>query len=631
MKIRKIIVALLITLTTSCAYQGANQGVGPVSVRVIAFNDFHGNLVSPGDFLGKASGGVDYLASYVNSLKLNHPYHVVVSAGDLTGASPFLSSAFHDEGTIETMNRLGLEYNALGNHEFDNDKNEILRKQNGGCFAGGVVGLDTCLGAASPNPVPVPNPFEGAKFKYLSANVLVKSTGKTLFPSYDIKHFVTETGNNIRIGFIGIALKDTPSMVTPASVADLAFLDEVETVNQLVPKLRSEGVETIVVLVHQGGKQGSTVPNSINDCSLKSGDVDDPLAVQPIRELVKGLDNAVDVVISGHTHTEYTCQLPNRLGRLIPVTQAGSYGHILTSIDLTIDPSTGDVINSGLQNHLVDRTNPDIVPDSTMATIVEAYNLNLAPIANKVVASLLASVPNAELPAKSPATGTTGEKPAGDLIADAMLSATAKHGLGDAQIALMITNGIRTDYANKVSPFTYPYELTYGDAFAVQPYSNYMVTMTLTARHIKDVLEMQFPGNSCATPSGINNQNKTRVLQPSRGFYFSWSASGANCNKIRDVILTTYDSTGNVASTDTIVRNGILASKKHYRVTVNNYMADGGDNFSVFKSGTDLIVGVKDIEATVDYLAQFITPNPNNPGYDPNAISLHKPRIDKLQ
>lgn len=618
------------TLALSCALALASTVAcaADVTVRVIAFNDFHGNLQSPGNFGGRPSGGADYLAGYVNNLKAGFPNNVVVAAGDLTGASPLLSGAFHDEGTIEVLNRAGLEFNAVGNHEFDNGRDEILRKQNGGCFPGGVIGQDTCLGASPLNPVPVPVPFEGAKFKYLSANVVDDSTGKTLFPAFAVKNFRTPQGI-IRMAFIGMTLKETPTIVTPAGVAGLSFNDEVQTVNALIPKLRARGIETIVVMVHQGGFQGSTGPNNINDCSLVSGGNPDPNALQPLRNIISGLDNAVDLVVSGHTHTGYTCELPNSAGRLIPVTQASSNGRLLTTIDLTIDSATGDVKNSIMNNGIVDRTNPVITANTEIESIVAAYNQNISPVANQVVATITAPVLNAELPAQSPATGTTGEKPAGDLIADASLASTSPSGFGGAQIAFTNSGGVRADY---VSPTNlYPYDLTFGNAFTVQPFGNSLVTMTLTAQQLKDALEMQFIGNGCSTPSGVNNQVQNRVLQPSNGFSFSWSASAAACQKIQDVTLTTYDSFGQILNVEQIVSAGIVLDvNKTYRVTVNSFLSTGGDSFTVFNLGTDRLGGAQDIDATVAYLAQFKTPNPNNSGYDPTAPGLHVPRVIKL-
>jgi 5'-nucleotidase len=611
------------------------------TVRLISFNDFHGNLQSPGNFniqpggsgtalISKSSGGIDYLAGYVNSLKSGYPNNAVVSAGDLTGASPLISGAFHDEGSVETMNRLGLEFNAVGNHEFDYGKTEIMRKQNGGCYPGGTIGQDTCMGAATVGtPVPVPYPFEGAKYKYLSANVVDTVSGKTLFPAYAIKSFKTSTGGSVRVGFIGMTLKDTPTIVTPSGVAGLNFKDEIQTVNALVPALRARGVESIVVLIHQGGFQGSTGPNYINDCSLSSGGAADAKAMQPLRSIIEGLDDAVDVVVSGHTHTGYTCMLPNSVGRSIPVTQAGNYGRVLTNIDLSIDNKTGDVTNASYHNTVVDRTNVAITPDATIKSIVDAYNTNISPVANQIVATITDKIANSELAAVSPAIGTTGEKPAGDLIADSMLTATSPTAFGGAQIAFTNNGGVRADYINKATPAIYPYNLTYADAFTVQPFGNNMVTMTITAQQLKDALEMQFPGSNCVTSSGVNAQIATRVMQPSNGFYFSWSAASANCAKIQDVKLTTYDNSGAILNIDQIVSAGAVVNpSKTYRVTVNSFMATGGDAFSVFNLGTNRIGGAQDIDASVAYLAQFKAPNAS---YDPFATNLHKPRVNKLQ
>jgi 5'-nucleotidase len=354
--------------------------------------------------------------------------------------------------------------------------------------------------------------------------------------------------------------------------------------------------------------------------------VADSNALQPLRGIVQGLDNAVDLVVSGHTHTGYTCRLPNRAGRLIPVTQGGNYGRVLTNIDLSIDNSSGDVTRSTFHNTVVDRTDPAITPDANIKAIVDAYNTNISPVANQVVAILSGPVLNSELAAVSPATGTTGEKPAGDLIADGMLASTSPTGFGGAQIAFTNSGGVRADYSPATVTPSSPFTLTYGNAFTVTPFGNNLVTMTLTAQQLKDVLEMQFPGSSCATPSGINNQAQTRVMQPSNGFHYTWSAGGANCAKIQDVYLDTYDNSGAIASTDQIVSAGSVISTNTYRVTVNSFMATGGDSFSVFNFGTNRLGGAQDIDATVAYLAQFKAPN----SYDPFASNLHKPRITKL-
>lgn len=553
------------------------------TVKIIAFNDFHGNLQSPGTFSGSPSGGVDVLATYVNNLKAQNPNNVVVSAGDLIGASPLISAFFHDEGSIETMNRLGLEFNAVGNHEFDEGRAELLRMQNGGCHP---TDSNSCQGTAVGTPVP----FEGAKFKFLAANVFDTATGKTLFVPYGIKSF-----GNLRVGFIGLTLKDTPSIVTPSGVAGLTFQDEADTVNALIPKLRARGVEAIVVLIHQGGFQASTAPNFINDCS---GALQDPIT-SPIKGVVSRLDDAVDLVISGHTHTGYNCLLPNKVGRNIPVTQASSFGRVLSDINLSIDTATGNVTAVAVNNIIVNRSAAGITPDATIAGIVNGYNNLVSPLANAVVGSITGPATNS--------ANAAGEMDAGDLIADAQWQATQPAQFGGAQLAFMNAGGVRNP---GFTATTYPHDVTYGETFTVQPFGNTLVTVTMTAQQIKDVLEQQF--------TGCNGQPAQRVLQASNGFSFSWSASAAACSKIVDVALN---------GVPLVTSGTVLNPSSTYRVTINNFLSTGGDNFTVFKSATNALGGPQDIDALIAYLANFKVPNAP---YNPSDATLNKPRVTRL-
>jgi 5'-nucleotidase len=589
---------------------GARSDVGKtIRVRVLAFNDFHGNLQSPGTFgvqaggpgtpiVNKPAGGIDYLAGYVAAQRAASPNHVVVSAGDVIGASPLISALFHDEPTIEAMNVLGLEFNAVGNHEFDEGKDELLRMQRGGCHP---TDPNTCQGALVGTPVP----FEGARFKFLSANVVDSATGHTVFPAFGVKSF-----KGHRVAFIGMTLEATPTIVTPSGVAGLEFKDEAETVNALVPRLRREGVKAVVVLVHQGGFQGvNSSPtgqpsnNFINDCKDA---LLDP-TTSPIKDIVSRLDDAVDLVISGHTHTGYSCRLPNKVGRMIPVTQASAFGRVLTAVDMTLDTARGDVVGIAIDNRTVDRTDPTITPDASIQGIVAGYSGLVSPLANAVIGSITADLPN-----------TGDEMPAGDLIADAQFAATQPPQFGGAQVAFMNRGGVRNPgfvYAQS-SGGEPPGDVTYGEAFTVQPFGNSLVTMTVTAQQLKDFLEQQFAG--CAIP-GEPAQTADRIVQVSNGFAFSWSASAAPCDKIKSVTL---------GGTPVVV-NGAVAvpSGTTFRITVNNFMSTGGDGFSVLTRGTDLLGGAQDIDALVAYLAAFKAPN--SP-YDPGAASLNKPRIVKL-
>jgi 5'-nucleotidase len=570
--------ALVAPLVVGLALAAGAAQAATTTVKVIALNDFHGNLQSPGIFSGVQSGGADVLATYVTNLKAQNPNNVVVSAGDLIGASPLISGLFHDEPTIEVMNRLGLDFNAVGNHEFDDGFVELKRMQAGGCHPtdpnscqGGLVGTNV--------------PFEGAKFKFLSANVFVTATGKTVFPAFGVK-----TVGGVRMGFIGLTFKDTPTVVTPAGVAGLEFRDEVQSINAAVKQLRGLGVQAIVVLIHQGGFQGPAPDNFINNC--KSDLVSD--ANSPIRAVVRGLDDAVDLVVSGHTHTGYNCRLPNRAGRLIPVTQASSFGRVLTDINLTIDTGTGDVVGSTVNNIIVDRTG--VTPHAQVASLVSSYDGLVSPLANAVLGTITAAVGSG--------ANAAGESPAGKLIADAQLAATAAPQFGGAVLALMNAGGVRSSgfiAGNSV----YPHDVTYGEAFTVQPFANVLVTMTLTGQQIKDVLEQQFA--SCM------GQSANRVMQVSSTLTYSYQFNNACGSRIVDATL-------NGAA---FVANGtVLDPTATYRVTVNNFMATGGDGFTVLTGGTNLLNGAFDLDALVAYLAGFKVPNaPYNPAAFPTRIT----------
>src|SRR5262245_21026984 len=353
-----------------------------VTLRVIGLNDFHGNLQSPGTFGENLNvppaqrptvGGAEFIAGHVAKLKLENPLSTVVGAGDFIGASPLISALFNDEPSVEVMNRIGLEFNSVGNHEFDKGSSELLRLQNGGCKADGTG----CRGAAVGTPVP----FEGARFRWLSANVISTATGRPLLPPYAIKSF-----GRWKIAFIGMTLKETPTIVTPSGVAGLEFRDEADTVNALIPELRDAGAHAIVVLVHQGGFQTGSL-SDINRC-------DGELAGSAIASIVSRLSDRVDAVVSGHTQAHYNCLLPNASGSAIPVTSASAFGRILTALDLTIDTHEKRVVAAQARNHLTAQNDPAVAPNAPVKAIVDGYNALVSPIANVVIGSITAALPN---------------------------------------------------------------------------------------------------------------------------------------------------------------------------------------------------------------------------------------------
>ena len=619
--------------------------------KIIGFNDYHGNLETPGTFgvntlvptaSRPAVGGAEYMAAYVARMKAANPLNVVVGAGDFIGASPLISALFFDEPAVETLNMIGVEFNAVGNHEFDKGKDELKRLQNGGCkTSNGVQDPNSCKGFGSA----APGVFDGARFKWLSANVIDNSTGRSLLPQYGIKVL-----NGVKVAFIGMTLKGTPGIVTPTGVAGLTFNDEAATVNALVPKLRAQGVEAIVVLVHQGGFQnqitgGGSQPitSDINGCTgdLKNADGTD----SDIRAIVKQLDNAVDLVISGHTHSAYNCSvntvdvkgsnlsnavttarptgIPNKIGRLIPVTSSSAFGRLLTEIDVTINPNTRDIVAVSPHNVLVDRTDTTIVADIAanpqVRDVVASYKAAVSPLANSVIATITAGM--------SESANTAGEMQAGDLIADAQLQATQPASLGGAQFAFMNAGGVRSPgfvVPTTTPPTTYPYNVTYGNAFTVQPFGNSLVTMTLTAQQIKDVLEQQF--------NGCNGQTAQRIMQISNSLSYTWDSTGTCGTRITQVAYTPTDLTVYpplvTGNTEYIVFGGVVQDpSKTYRVTVNNFMATGGDGFTTFIGGTGVQGGAQDIDALVAYLSGYKAPNAP---YDPSSAALAKPRITRL-
>jgi 5'-nucleotidase len=528
-------------------------------VQLLAINDFHGNLQPPSGSSGRIAvgpggatvnaGGVEYLATWIKSLRTTNPNTITVGAGDIIGASPLISGLFHDEPTIEAMNALGLDVTGVGNHEFDEGIDELLRMQFGNQLGGnGCHPVDGCQDGT---------PFGGSLFQYLAANVFYEGTQNTIFPPYEIHKI-----GNAKIAFIGLTLEGTPLIVTPAGVAGLEFRPEVPTINDLVAKLRNEqGVRAFVVLIHQGGFQNGPFPLGYQDsdrCDNFSGD---------IVPIVNGLSSQVDVVISAHTHQPYICRINGKL-----VTSASSFGRLITDIDLQISGQTKDVVSATAHNVIVTR---DVAPDPAETEIINKYNALSGPIANRVVGSQSADM--------TKTNNAAGESALGDVIADAQLASTSPTDFGGAVVAFMNPGGIRADLpCSQPCTATSPAPVTYNQLFTVQPFNNVMTVKTMTGDMIYRLLEQQF--------TGANG-----ILQVSNGFEYSWSPTA----------------TPHVVP-DSVKINGVPVNKTApYRVAMNNFLASGGDGFTVFNEGTDPLGGEIDLDALVNY---FMHNSPVGPG-----------------
>jgi 5'-nucleotidase len=524
----------------------------PVEVQILAFNDFHGNIETPppvevteadGTKHKIATGGVAHLAAALAGLRAGHANTITVSAGDTIGASPLISANYLDEPTIEAMNLLGLEINSVGNHEFDRGSDELKRMQSGGCAK---------FTRRTPCAV---DKFGGAHFRYLAANV-VQADGSTIFPSTAIKRFETAAGP-ITIGFIGETLKETEHLVTPAGVRGLTFKDEAARANALVPQLKAQGADTIVLLIHQGGRTSQFTRG--NGCEGFTGD---------IQSILEKLDPAITTVISGHTHWAYVCQGTPGVADSRLLTSAGKYGYFVTDLRLVFDPARHRLIRETAKNITVG--NGEHGEDASETALVQRYAAAVAPLASRIVGHLT-----------SPATRhlQDGESAAADLIADSMLEATRAPDQGAAQLALVNATGVRVDLPAG--------DVRYDAAFAMMPFGNNLLVMSLTGAQVKAALEEQYSARirtGSRTPS---------VLAPSAGFTYSVDMSRPQGSRVSAMYL-----------------NGRpLDPGAKYRVTVNNYVASGGDNLDAFTAGTDITDrNIIDLDALVAWIAPGRTP-----------------------
>jgi 5'-nucleotidase len=517
----------------------------PIEVQILAINDFHGNIEQPpepvsvaqpdGTVLKARLGGAAQLAASLAQARAGHANTITVAAGDLIGASPLASAYFLDEPTIDAMTMLGLDLASVGNHEFDKGSAELLRMQRGGCEV-----------YTTRKPCRL-EPFKGAGFEYLAANV-ERDDGTTLFPATAIRQV-----GPVRIGFIGMTLKETGTLASPAGVAGLRFTDEAATANTLVPKLKAEGADAIVLLIHQGGKLPETYVEQ--GCSGLSGD---------ILPILNRLDPAITTVISGHTHNAYACEL-QKGGATRLLTSAGKYGYLYTDVRLTFDPSTHRLIEERAANV---PTTGAAGADPRVAALVQRYADAARPAAERVVG---------HLPGPAQAGSRSSESPVADLIADAQLAASKDSAKGAADISFINTGGVRTDLIPRSDG-----SITYGQIFALEPFGNTLVVKTFTGEQLRELLEQQFS-------EGADGRAILRdsILIPSANFRYSYDLSRPEGQRIVRMSLD----------------GKAVDPAAKYRVTVNNFLASGGDSYSVLTEGTDAVDAGLDLDALEAWLA----------------------------
>ncbi len=574
---------------------------GTVQVQILAFNDFHGNLLPPsptngavlalkGDPLVAGShpvdngdgtetvqaGGAAYFAAHLKQLRSLNPHTLVVSSGDLTGAAPLLSNAYTDEPTIDVFNTMVLDVEGVGNHDFDNGAPGVLRLQQGGCnpatdVDAGFGELGSC--AVSPT-------FKGANFEYLAANVDVVDagsakipdggpTGGTLFPPYSVREI-----GGAKIAFIGMTLNATPTIVS-GGLPGLAFADEVTTANALVAKLKGT-VDAIVVLVHQGGFQTGTY----NDCVGLTG--------TEIERIATGLDPAVSIIHSAHTHEGYNCLIDGR-----PVAQAASYGRLITQYQLSVDTVSHKVLSVSAANVPVTR---DIAPDPVIQKMVDGYVKDLAPLAGQVEGYVSGDI------TKTP--GLNGEAPLGDVITDAMKwaaneTAAATPGLlteGDKQVDVAFTNigGIRDGMFFDTSGFIAGAdggalpdgEVTYQATQSIEPFGDIVDIVQCTGAQLVAVVQQN-----------VYDPLSLQLLQQS-GLTYTWSASAAQDGGTGAADPTSF------AIVHADGTNTPLDPAASYYIAGLTFFTTGGDGYTAFGACTQIATIGTDLDIFNSYLGQ---------------------------
>lgn len=483
-----------------------------IQVQLLGINDLHGQLEMTRKFNGRYIGKVEYLAAYLKQRKGENKNTLLVHAGDMVGGSAPVSSLLQEEPTIEVLNKMGFDLGTLGNHEFDRGVKEMMRLIHGGTN-------------------PTTGYFEGAQFPYICANVIDEKTGKPILPPFKIKKV-----NGIPIGFIGVVLSDTPKIVPPSELAGVKFTDEVQAINQTVTELKKQGVKAIVVLAHNGGSQSTS----------------DGAATGEIVNMAKKVDDEVDVMFAGHTHTYLNTEVDGKL-----LVEAYSYATAFSDVDLEIDPVTKDIVTKKAE--IVTVYQDAIKPDEEIKEMMKKYEAKIAPTVNKVIGTAATDITSTR--------NKNGESTLGNLIADSHRTAM------NSDFAFMNPSGIRADIETG--------EVTWGEVFTIQPFKENLVKLTLTGDQIRRLLNQQW-----------QQQEIVRMLQIS-GLKYTWDGTRGFGNKVIDIFRT--DGTP-------------IDPKEKYTVTVNSYLANGGDGFTVLLEGTDKEDGPVDIDVFENYVKQLKQP-----------------------
>jgi 5'-nucleotidase len=424
---------------------------GPVELQLLGVNDFHGHLEPP----EPSVGGAAWLAAHLERAARSHPGRTItVHAGDMVGASPLVSSHFHDEPAIEASNRMGFDVGTVGNHELDEGGAELLRLLRGGRRTDGPR-------AHTSDPS-----WGGARYPYVAANTIDRASGEPILPPYKV---LERAG--ARVGFIGVTTEETPRWLLPEHRRAYLFTDISEAVNRWAAELRSHGVEAIVVLAHSGAFQKG---------AAAAGEIVDETAE---------MDDAVDVVVAGHTHSRLNLTVDGKL-----VVESEAYGTGYERVRMTVDRTTGDVVAGSARLATTDHAGT--TPDEAMARFVAGYAEHVAPIGNRVVGHL-------DRPLDSDDLGR--------------LAADAQRELAEADVAFVNAGNTRR-------PGLDAGPVTYAEAFLVHAYEHPVLRMGMRGTDVLEVMRQRdgmrvyASGLEAVEPAGVYTVAVNGVLAAGERF-----------------------------------------------------------------------------------------------------------------
>ncbi|WP_416418185.1 ExeM/NucH family extracellular endonuclease [Paenarthrobacter aromaticivorans] len=534
-----------------------------VDLQFLGINDFHGRIDS----------NTVLFAGTVEKLRAAAAPGATafISAGDNIGASLFASSVAKDQPTIDVLNALELRASAVGNHEFD----------------GGWQDLRDRVIADGTN----------AKFAYLGANVYQKGTKTPVLPEYKVLDM-----NGLRVAVIGTVTQEVPSLVTPAGITDLEFGDPVEAINRVAAKIKSENAADLIIVENHDGAASGTPEGATLEQEVAAGG--------PFAKLVNETSPDVAAIFTGHTHKEYAWDAPlldangQSTGKTRPIVQTGNYGENVGSVTLTVDTATKSV--TGYKAAVVDRTTetseslaaayPRV---ATVKAIVDKALAEAAVIGNQPVGAVTADITTAFTP--DPLGGApkrddrASESTLGNLVADSLVDTLKAPELGAAEIGVVNPGGLRNElyYAPDGT-------ITYAEANAVLPFVNNLWTTSLTGAQFKTLLEQQWQTNVDGTV-------------PSRPYQQLGLSKNVNY---------TYDS-GRPAGdriTGIWVNGTVMDPAEQYRIGTFSFLATGGDNFRIFKEGTNTKdTGLVDRDAWIKYLREH---NPVSPDFARRSVAV---------